>query len=81
MLLKVDLNLDLYNFSKRQLMKFVSDLLGGGGNIDFFPTDYPIPEYFFMTNPKVIFIFYFGDDLSKFTFCLNSMLKDTKILF
>jgi hypothetical protein len=27
------------------------------------PTGYPIPEYFFMTNPMVIFIFYFGDVL------------------
>jgi hypothetical protein len=28
MILKVDLDLDLYNFAKRQLMKFVSDLEG-----------------------------------------------------
>jgi hypothetical protein len=45
----------------------------------FFPKDYLIPEYFFMTNPMVIFIFYFGDILSKFSFCLNSILKDTEI--
>jgi hypothetical protein len=28
MLMKVDLDLDRYNFAKRQLMKFVSDLEG-----------------------------------------------------
>jgi hypothetical protein len=36
----------------------------------FFPTGYPIPEYFFMTNAMVIFILYFGDVLPNFIIVL-----------
>ena len=56
-------------------------LVGRGGNRPFFSDGLSYSRiFFFMTNPMVIFIFYFGDVLSKFSFCLNSLLKIQKFL-
>jgi hypothetical protein len=55
---------------------------GGEVEIGFFvvfPTDYPIPEYFFMTNPMVILIFSFRRRSIKDNFLLKFYAKRYKI--